>query len=215
MKGLTNVFRTTPTRGVRAGRRLAHWHELLEEWCLIHERYCRLVERDAIYWNIERANLAALAAAAWRSGWAALEEFSQEKKAKRSRFSGRADLYLKSPACQDYVESKIVWPGGGTRPMNANSTLRALDSAQNDARAVHLADGAGNRIGVVFAVPYFRRGAQRPMVESLAQFFDGLQYAKLDAVAWCFPPLTEELVWKSTGHSYFLPGVILLAKSAV
>jgi len=124
MKGVANIFSTTPARGVRTSRRLAHWNELLEEWCLIHERYCRLVEGEAIYWNIERANLAALAAAAWRAGWAALEEFTQDKMKGRSKFSGRADLFLRSPDSQDYVESKVAWPGrGGTRPVNASPSF--------------------------------------------------------------------------------------------
>ena len=66
MKQLCERFQNNPARGVFTTNRLAHWQELLEEWCLIHERYCRLVECDSIYWNIERSNVAALAAAAWR-----------------------------------------------------------------------------------------------------------------------------------------------------
>jgi hypothetical protein len=216
MKGVAKIFRSTPTRGVRTGRRLAHWNELLEEWCLIHERYCRLVEGDAIYWNIERANLAALAAAAWRAGWAALEEFTQDKMQGRSTFLGRADLFLKSPDSQDYVESKIVWPGrGGTRPVNAKGTLRWLEVALTDARAVRVANGTGTRIGLAFAVPYFHSKVSRSPLELLTPFFDGVQDADLDAVAWCFPAVAQGLSWPEGRHRHVYPGVVLLAKVAV
>lgn len=216
MKRVGEAFRSTPARGVRTGRRLAHWNELLEEWCLIHERFCRLVECDAIYWNIERANLAALAAAAWRAGWAALEEFTQDKMHGRSRFVGRADLFLKSPDSQDYVESKIAWPGrGGTRPVRADGTLRALERAQTDARAVRLENGVGTRVGVVFAVPYFLSKVQRSPLELLGPFFTGLQGADLDAVAWCFPAVAQGLTWPEGRHMHVYPGVVLLAKLAV
>jgi hypothetical protein len=89
MKDLLNLFQANPARGVVAHGRLLHWHELLEEWCMVHERCCRLAKNDAIFWQSERSNLAALAGAAWRSGWAALEEFPHDKMANRSKFSGR------------------------------------------------------------------------------------------------------------------------------
>jgi len=123
MTNLSQQIQANPARRALASKRLSHWHELLEEWCLIHERYCRLVKCDSIYWNIERSNLAALAGAAWRSGWAALEEFSQYKRVKATRFDGRADLYLKSPDTEDYVESKMVWPRSGHRAADAKRTL--------------------------------------------------------------------------------------------
>lgn len=216
MRGVAKVFRSTPTRGVRTGGRLAHWNELLEEWCLIHERYCRLVKGDAIYWNIERANLAALAAAAWRAGWAALEEFTQDKMQGRAKFLGRADLFLKSSDSQDYVESKIAWPSrGGIRPVNAKGTLRRLDKALTDARAVDLANGSGTRIGLVFAVPYFRSEVNLSPLELLGPFFDELQGASLDAVAWCLPTVAQGLTLKEGRHTHVFPGVVLLAKIAV
>jgi hypothetical protein len=158
--------------------------------------------------------LAALAGAAWRAGWAALEEFTQNKTAKDSKFSGRADLFLRSPASQDYVESKMAWPGGGTtQPINATGALRALERAQKDAQAVDLPNGSGKRIGVAFTVPKFRN-VNRPLAELLAPLFDGLQVEKLDAVAWCFPPLVQ-LTWQTGRHTHVYPGVVLLAKIAV
>jgi hypothetical protein len=213
MKGLPERYQLTPPRGVVVSRRLAHWSELLQEWCVIHERYCRLVEDDAIYWNIERSNLAALASAAWRSGWAALEEFSHDKILKLAKFYGRADLYMRSPGAHDYVEAKMAWPKGVARPINARQTLRELDSACNDARKIHLANGEGTRIGVVFACPRFPSGAEQPLVELLAPFFEQIEGTELDAVAWCFPPLQNALTALWGGRiNLAYPGVVLLAR---
>src|SRR5262245_20368122 len=109
MNTLHDRFPASPARGVRVGPGLRHWHELLEEWCLILERYCVLVEGDSIYWNTGRSNVAAVAAAAWGSGWAALEEFVNERGADEETRRGRADLYLWSQCGEDYVEAKLVW----------------------------------------------------------------------------------------------------------
>jgi hypothetical protein len=209
MKDLSKRFSLAPAGGVLVGKRLAHWCELLEEWCLIHERYCRLVEDDAIYWNIERSNIAALASAAWRSGWAALEEFTHSKTLKRGRVFGRADLYLKSPDTEEYVEAKIAWPGRGRKTVNANETLEKLDGACGDVKKVHLPGNLGTRVGVVFAVPRFPAGSKQPVSEQLAPFFEELQNAELDAAAWCFPPLAKELIWNRGKHKDAYPGVEL------
>src|SRR5262245_3330899 len=63
--GERSVDLTAPFRGVKVSLKsqLEHWVELLEEWCLVHERYCRMAPGDAIFWNGERANVGALAAA--------------------------------------------------------------------------------------------------------------------------------------------------------
>jgi hypothetical protein len=203
------LFEANPERGVLATGRLAHWHELLEEWCFVHERYCRLNNGDAIYWQIERSNLAALAGAAWRAGWAALEEFAQDKLAMRSRFIGRADLFMKSSTSEDYVEAKLVWCRDGVKSRIAR-TVENIKKACNDARALHRPRGTAiQRTGVVFAVPSFLGTGGQPPHKILASRIDALQSITLDATAWCFPKTARRLEWR--GGIY--PGVILLAKS--
>jgi hypothetical protein len=215
MSAVGELFRDSPARGVLTRGRLSHWQELLEEWCLIHERYCRLVRGDAIYWSIERSNLAALAAAAWRSGWAALEEFPQPKILKRTRFGGRADLFIKSPSCQDYVESKMCWVTT-RRDLEAAAlgTSREVRRACRDASALRLpsSDGTTHRIGVVFAVPYFRAAAAKSLPKFLAPFFEALGTTDFDAISWCFPPPARNLVWKEESDDIY-PGIVLVAKA--
>ena len=87
---------------------LQHWAFLLEEWILLLKRYCRFMGDDAPYFYSERANIGVLAAAAWRAGWVALEEFGIRKHTKQK---GRADLWF-WPIDQDkeeYIEAKQKW----------------------------------------------------------------------------------------------------------
>ncbi len=47
----------------------------------------------------------------------------------------------------------------------------------------------------------------------LAPFFAELEEAKLDALAWCFPPLVKPLVSPGRGNeALFYPGVVLLGR---
>ncbi len=194
-----------------ARRSLVHWVELLEEWCLVHERYCRLVSEDAIYWNGERPNTAALAAAAWRCGWAAIEEFAQPKKAKRSRLAGRTDLYMRSPESEDYVEAKFEWLEVSDTKVNETPFLKAYDAARADARSVYLEPGEHRRIGVAFGSVYTPENSHFPVSSRLASVFSKLGSEKFDAAAWCFPKAAQELKDIDNGVSYLYPGVVVLA----
>jgi len=212
MSDIGKRFRRRRHRGVFTARRLSHWQSVLDGWCKIHEEYCSLVQGDAIYWNIERSNLGALAGAAWRLGWAALEEFPQPKNLKRKRFGGRADLFLKSPKHEDYVESKMTWMTlrrGQVTP--ADGVLRGLTSACKDASALHLTKSSERRVGIVFAVPYYRMGTILPL-DVFDDFFETLASHAIDAAAWCFPECARELIWKEPYENVH-PGVILVART--
>src|SRR5487761_2063825 len=71
---------------------LSKWLELVNQYSLQHRD-----PKDTCYWYNERATLGVLAAAVWKkSGWCALEEYSNEKHRKSGDpSSGRCDLYMK------------------------------------------------------------------------------------------------------------------------
>lgn len=214
MPTIATLFEKSPSRGVYVRRSLRHWGELLEEWCLVHERYCRLVPGDAIYWNGERPNVAALAAAAWRCGWAALEEFAQPKIANRSGFAGRADLYLLSPRSEDYVEAKFDWFSVSSKRSNTVRLLRTFRAALADAHNVHLKPGKHRRVGVAFGSPYTREERLGPASGGLTSVFGELTKENFDAAAWCFPMAAQFLKWKDRSAIHYHPGVVLLATTA-
>ncbi|OGA28055.1 MAG: hypothetical protein A3I65_09900 [Betaproteobacteria bacterium RIFCSPLOWO2_02_FULL_68_150] len=64
-------------------------------------------------------------------------------------------------------------------------------------------------------MPYFRSKVDRSLLELLGPFFNGLQDASLDAVAWCFPADAQGLTLREGRHTHIFPGVVLLAKIAV
>jgi len=170
------------------------------------------VPGDAIYWNIERSNLAALAAAAWRLGWVALEEFPQPKTAKRIQFDGRADLFLKSSLSEDYVEAKMSWLPTRVSATKAMAALdRDVQRACSDASSLRINAGGGIRVGVVFAVPYVPRRIEFSL-QRFDDFFDSISDNQFDAVAWCFPKCARQLIWDEPRANVH-PGVILLARA--
>lgn len=211
--GLVERFRHTPARGWYVRPPLLHWRDLLDQWCTVHELYCQRVRGDAIYWNIERSNLAALAAAAWRLNWPALEEFPQHRRINRVRVAGRADLFLKSRRGDEYIESKMAWISSrGSVFSVASGISRKLDRACADASDLHLSPSHALRVGVVFAVPYYRRELVK-FDQRLLSFFGKLETTQTDAVAWCFPRCAKNLVWREP-HEQTHPGVIMLARLA-
>jgi hypothetical protein len=215
MSTIATFVERSPSRGVFVRRPLVHWEELLEEWCLVHERYCRLVQDDAIYWNGERPNIAALAAGAWRCGWAALEEFAQPKIAKRSRFAGRADLYLMSHGSEDYVEAKSNWLYVSKTKCNPDRFLKAFRVAIEDARKIELKPGKHKRVGVAFGSIYTPQTGLAPVSRGLASVFGKLTTEDFDAAAWSFPMVTRALTLKDGSINFHFPGVVLLAKTVI
>ena len=174
-----------------------------------------MVRGDAIYWEGERANIAALTAAAWRCGWAALEEFAQPKKARRLKFAGRADLFLLSPRCEEYVEAKSDWLYVTSNKSNTEPFQRAFRAAGADARKLHLEPGKHRRVGVAFGTVYTPYAGLTPLSPELASVFGNLSNEDFDAAAWCFPMAAQVVEWTTRSVTCRYPGVVFLAKAVV
>ncbi len=211
-------FQKNPARGWVTTAALAHWKDLLEEWCNCHELYCRKVPDDPIYWYGERPNIGCLAAAAWLSKrWIALEEFDDEKIRTGSRAYGRIDLYLQriSDGCaeetedfkEDYIESKLVWfhQGGKAKRIEVRS---AQTAALRDARKIDIEPAPGSqRAGVVFVVPSLSARKPHRLNDVAKEVLTIGDKHGLDAAAWCFPRLEKPPRHHGAGY----PGLFLLA----
>ena len=82
-------------RGVQVPAKLrSSLQPVLEEALRLFTAYRRREAKDSAHWYNERATLSVLAAAAWKSGGIALEEYSLRKHDGRA---GRADLWVKMP----------------------------------------------------------------------------------------------------------------------
>ena len=104
---------------IKNKRNIGHWDALLEEWILSIERFSRITNGDVPYWYNERANIGVLAAAAWRCGRIALEEFQYEKidvssngetdETAQNHWNGRCDLWISNDRSAEIVEAKFKW----------------------------------------------------------------------------------------------------------
>lgn len=122
------------------------------------ETYCRETAQPP-YWFNERASVSLMAAAAWRIGWIAIEEYVTRKVlAERSDVNsptdrhGRCDLFARSPAGTRFAfEAKHV---AGTPEKLRESLIVSLKAAREDASML-FATEADARVALAFAVPIF------------------------------------------------------------
>lgn len=182
----------------------------IDEWLEINCRYADVAKgQDTLYWYNERANIGALAGAAWKAGICAIEEYAALKKPKSatSKGSGRIDLYLTDESQDAIVEAKICWVAPGTEPMKLRVKMR---EACADARRDHDGD---QKIGAVFYV--MRVHQERVHEKTLIEEVERIRKTKPDALAWCFPAAVRNLQSERPEHKgYVWPGVIIALKVA-
>lgn len=105
------------TEFLRVTDKLDCVRSVFERWLVINKEYIERYKSstdseytDCLYWYNERANVGALASAAWLSGGVALEEYSSDKEDEKSgQFQGRRDLYFDYDGHCILCEAKIKW----------------------------------------------------------------------------------------------------------
>lgn len=207
---------------IKSRKTLPLWNNITEEWLLMIERYCRLTTWDAPFWYNERANTGLIASAAWRCGYAALEEFQHEKidvapdggeltESPESR-SGRCDLWIASENHHNYVEAKYRW-------LNMKSERLVEFASATLAKAVKDAETSGcgdpsRFLGVAF-LPLFvqkERLKGEPIEGLISKTIQDLMTVDADLIAYTFPERLREHIG-ATGKNR-LPGMAMLVKRA-
>lgn len=197
-----------------------HWEVLLVEWMATMQKY-HLVANDLPYWYNERANVGILAAAAWRCGYVALEEYADNKRNKKSETDndeerdrlGRVDLWIGRPddASGELIEAKLRWLNIGTASTSKSELQAGLNIAIDDARRSKT--GKGATLGLTFFVPGFAADNNNPpadMEQRLQALLGDVENMEASAKAWYFPEKFRQRRFQNNGQFY--PGVILLAK---
>jgi hypothetical protein len=200
---------------------IGHWDALLEEWILSIERFSRITKEDVPYWYNERANIGVLAAAAWRCGRIALEEFQHQKidassdgesedAVQKSR-NGRCDLWIKGDdRTEEVVEAKFRWLNMNSEKM-AEIAKTCLAAAVKDATATQKARDDGIKaIGVAFLPVYANADKVADIEADIATTIISASKLPADLVAWCFPKRLRQVISEKNNY---LPGVIMLAKT--
>ena len=203
-----------------------HWHPLIEEALLAIDRYSRVMGgEDAIYMYTERTCVGLLAAAAWRCGWVALEEYQLEKHdANKSRRLGRADLYMASEYTEDSVEAKYKWlhlKNTAPSPAIFDPTLAW---ALGDAVESKNQDDDSTYSGVAFFPVWCRTTVKteeqakqskehtEDTLEDLVNaYIHAATQSRAHVVAWSFPATARTM--QIEGNDAYWPGVIMLASN--
>lgn len=198
---------------VKNRKGMLHWEPLLEEWLLINERYCRVMNgQDAPFLYNERAHVGLLAGAAWRCGRISLEEFQYEKGfVNKPKWSGRADLYMASEDTEELVEAKFRWLS--LKPDNLQRlALETLNEGLRDVRQTKGKDDGMTGIGVAF-LSFYRPvgdGNQAELEKQINESISSLCQLPCHAIAWSFPSHYRHI---ESSDRYFTPGVIMLASN--
>jgi hypothetical protein len=183
---------------------ISAFRPILREWVEVNRSLARLWEwKDCPWWCNERASVSTLAAAIWRAGGRALEEFYDEKMYRRAKYQGRCDLYFEFQGYEFIAETKQVWLPVGRRSDLWDTTLeKSIATACKDVR--HTQEQGWTRLGIVFAAPYFPKSDSDYATELLKKWQSRILDGPWDGLAWVFPPRTRYLQWTD---SCIYPGV--------
>lgn len=190
---------------------LTYWIDIIEEWSLLIDRYCRTVEDDAPYWYTERANIGVLAGACWRAGFVALEEFQSEKGySNRAKRPGRADLWFANGNVNTLVEAKMKRVS--LKSINMSSTLRPiLKDAVNDAKKSKGSQKDLDAIGIAFAPVFITSKYEATIDEEISAMVEEMKREfRGSMIFWHFPSASRTL--KSSTEKYCWPGLFVIAQ---
>lgn len=207
-----------PKRHVDCGK-LDELEPILKNWCNLNKTYLNKSEMDCPWRYNERALISILAAAAWKSGHLALEEFSTMKGRKKdgTHGPGRSDLKIHIENRTFLFEVKKSRPKLGKKPREidlknvvSKSILGCLNRARGDAGK--LKTKAGRRFGLCFVAPRISEIEETKLDDRLDGLIAQIQKKahRYDSISWFFAKDWSRL--KYNKHIY--PGVFLLIKEA-
>jgi hypothetical protein len=194
---------------------------VLNKWNKILHKYLEKTHYwDCHWWHIERAILSSFAAAVWKNGGIALEEYGLEKKRKKQSdkkrkqdrtYTGRCDLYFETGKQRFACEAKKITCGigGKSNPSKTISLVkRELGKACDDAKRIPKDEG--RRLGMCFAVPRLIRTDIENKNKEIIKFQEAIEKEiRYSSIAMVFPKNTKK---KDKDWKYHYPGIILLIK---
>lgn len=191
---------------------MSHWENLLQEWKLAIEKFCRITEGyEAPYWYNERANVGTLAGAAWRSGLVALEEFHYIKGYKnKPKWLGRADLWLASDHHTELIEAKFAWCSLKSRNCITEKVQALLDLAEIDAKKSRGANIQTKAVGAAFVAFYIGKRESNNVDNLINEAIASIKDCNYHTLGWCFPKHTRTVL---SENGNILPGIAILAKN--
>lgn len=182
---------------------------VLKNWMAVSKEYaCAWKPNDAHWSYRERAHISMLAAAIWRTGGVALEEYGTKKTRSKKLYSGRCDLCFKlrkSRQAQGYIAEAKHYHIRLPKLDGLRLTLeRAKESALQNLTSVTTGEIG---LGVVFLT--FR--ARGPKADGVGLAVAELQKLhkelKSHSTAWQFPDWakeTQDTIYRYPGTAVFI-----------
>ena len=186
-------------------------HPILKSWINTTLEYLKYFdEPDCSWWYNERASLSSFAAAVWKVGGIALEEYAIDKGKEHELWTGRCDLFMGLKSDQFACEAKQAWcPIGRTAKNGIVNLKKGLTEACKDARK--LPKEEGRRLGICFAVPYLPPRDNKVIEKQLKNWLNSIcNSIDYDAISWLFPPKIRGDM--KTVNGFYYPGTVLIIK---
>ncbi|MCF7864356.1 MAG: hypothetical protein K9L89_06180 [Kiritimatiellales bacterium] len=137
---------------------------------------------DVPWWYNERASVGLLAAALWKTGGYAFEEYSTKKKGK----VGRVDLEFGTGNEVFVAEAKQCWIRNMGKTDPTNRIKQSFKAATEDVKRCNTM-GMG-KLAIVFGVPSMNEAdSDLAFRENVAHFLDYANEVDAGAMAWVFP----------------------------
>ncbi len=182
---------------------------ILESWLSVQDEY--FIQTKEYSWLYkERASISILAAAVWKSGNVALEEYSTIKGATDGTIKkGRCDIYFTAGKEGFAGEAKHVWISAG------KSIHISLKKKLNDSlllakkSSIQLKSDEGRRLAICFAVPYFPKKDKNDLKNLINNFIEELSQTNAQAFAYYF---VVDNFGDCFFDNYYYPGNVILLK---
>lgn len=206
-----------PEQGKVYSERLDDWSQLLDEWIRVVDAYAHAVPGDVPYCYSERTSVGLLAAAVWRTGGVALQDYSYIPSKSWSSVSTEwGDLCAVMNAHVFLIESKVDWYHESA---SITEFWKRFNAAKEEAeRKIQVPNGAAflesctRRVAVVFSSPQtpIRDGGSgfETKLGALRGLFESRE---IDALAWSRPYDDPASFKFEPGQESWYPGVILTA----
>ena len=154
-------------------KKLKPLEPLLHKWIDLNNGYCKAFPGDSLYWYNERATLSSLAAAVWKGNGYALEEYRTDKRFGKDQWPGRSDLWFSWGKTDYLVEAKQIWSSLFSLSRESFEKIsEALKVAKS--AVVENREDVGNRLGVVFVVPYIPPSKKADREDLIKKFIEKL-----------------------------------------
>lgn len=185
------------------GFRTTCFRKICKVWIQLVAKYCNFWEgKDAPYYYNERGNVGLFNAAAWKAGFIALEECTQNKKGQK----GRLDLYVanRDGQFEEYIEAKQTWSFS-----NLENKLKVV---KKDTTRIPKEKGEYWRDGMLFICPKFTKTEMKNLPKLIKQILEKPDFEKADLVAYTFPQKVRKLTGGGKYRECYYPGIFCLIK---